>query len=320
MRQVTAKISEDRSELLVPLDDIPLPEADEQAKIWIRDAYAQRYLGPDGLQERRHDFTDLAIDTDSHGEAAVLRFPAALCEGIAEFTPMEIGVNGEVLAFAFPGGVQRAGRRRGRGRITEGDGVKPPEPPAPPINPTDTVPRPAELPPPRSARRTGGVVWLGVALLLGLTGGAGIGLYHQQIGAGLASLFAGNGQDDEPTSPCSRAGLLVGAPKFEVAIDRLERCGDEIDAETAFAVLEYGEQSGSAEASYLIGTLYAGDIVHGIKIDPDPTLAARQFREAIRREPEHMMAGTRLDALCAEMERSNSALTRAAYNEACTLQ
>jgi len=326
----SAKLSRDGRAVIIT---VPASRnAIESSGVKLRDVYSEKYLSPDGWTQNAFLFYNFKV-VQTDGDTVEIVVPADTCHIVPEFSAISVEIGRQGYAMHWPGGVKAPAKANGRRARLASAVVKPEVEEkrtrrAPQRSKTETpeavaplAVKPGPVAPQRYIapvqRRDWGFL-LDVFILVGAAVTILVLWLHQdEISGFIERLTLAESGSDEKIDACSKAGILAGAPRFEVAIERLENCVAEADSETAFAVIEYGDLSGSSEASYMIGALYDGDSLFGINFGKDRSLAVQHFKEAVRREPENAIAGTRLDQVCSELDASQNDIDRIAYDENC---
>jgi hypothetical protein len=297
-------------------DDVSDPGGEPgagQVALFLRDAYADRYLGENGWQSSR---VPLVPEGSGHdGQGIYLTLGPAVIEAVTAFTPVEITVGRHRGLITWPGDLPRlppaAKRHELRATRSRPSGSAAPAEAAEEAMTGGA----AEIEPPPAGRRRRFLYMAGALVALAVAGGAAYLLWPKLRPVGPVVPIA------EPES-CTRAALLSGGPSYREAMAAMAAC-ERVDPETALAVLRWGEAAGSADALMALGRLYdanAADPVYedqtGIRFEPDPSLAAGYYAAA--KDAKAPGAEDALEEVCMALRRAPDSLSEIAYTDHCT--
>lgn len=302
--------------LYLPGDDPRDPSAEASpnaAPLFLRDAYADRYLGDSGWQSVRVTLT--AEGSGRDGQGSYLTLGPAVLEAVTAFTPIEITLGQHQGMITWPGDLPRLppAARRHELRATRNR----PATPAAPVEPSEDPPSEITADPVGGPRRPAWPLYLAGALVtLAVAGGAAYLLWPERMQAPAL-----------PKDPavsletCTRAALLAGGPSYREAMEAMAAC-ENIDPNTALAVLRWGEGAGSADALMALGRLYDAAVTDsvyeyqiGIRFEPDPSLAAGYYAAA--KGADAPGAEEALKQVCTVLQRSPDSLSEIAFTEHC---
>lgn len=315
-------------------DPAKLPEG--EATVTIFDAFSERYLGEGGWQTERASFGPYPVAHED-GKARLVIGPEIVNE-IEEYAVLKMTVgelSGEVNwpddVFPLPGAARLGGLHvaRSEPKPASPNLVQTVTPTAPEPEPEPTPePAPVADPPAGADGRSRTPLFIGLAVLVLAALAAGwfflMGPTDTVEEPAPVAAAPEPAPAPEPQNPCAADAFaaLASAPFAERSALML-RCAGQIDADTAFTIIEDGAVSGDADALALMAELYDPEVNSspveeqiGISLNGGLTLAADYYARA--RAAGNTAVTQRLTEICDALRAQSDTEARNAVEEFCT--